>query len=186
MPQAVDMMRSVNNADVRTEILESGGSWLVPEVQQRAVRDIAAILAALRPEDAHGIGRRAEKRILEVDRTEEECRAKLSAVDGKAVVVAAMQGEFVRWAGLDVLESYKRAEEMTPRDIALLIDKLRGRAISGVIDNYQSGANTGLPLALELEIPHIVLSNFPGSSEDTPDYFHLLRHNVEQLLKLGR
>jgi zinc transport system substrate-binding protein len=54
-----------------------------------------------------------------------------------------------------------------------------------VVDNYQSGAEAGLPLALELDVPHAVLSNFPGSSEDVPDYFSLLRHNVDQLIRLG-
>ena len=97
---------------------------------------------------------------------------------------AEMQAEFARWAGLDVLRAYGRAEDLSAGDLAGLLDNVRDKNVRGVIDNLQSGADAGLPLALELKVPHLVLSNFPGSAPDVPDYFSLLRANAEQLARL--
>ncbi|MDR2075362.1 MAG: metal ABC transporter substrate-binding protein [Desulfovibrio sp.] len=185
MPQVAGMLEAVEGSGLRRVILESGGSWLIPEVQKQAVRDIAAALAAAAPEQAGEIGERAGRRLLRIDRAGGESLARLAAVRDQAVIASAMQAEFLRWAGLRLAGTYGRAEELTPGGIARLIDELRGRPLLGVVDNYQSGAEAGLPLALELGVPHAVLSNFPGSSEDVPDYFSLLRHNVDQLIRLG-
>ncbi|MDR1489448.1 MAG: metal ABC transporter substrate-binding protein [Desulfovibrio sp.] len=182
-PQLAGMLQSVRSG--RLVVFGSKGNWLVPEVQKQAVKDIAAALQAARPELSALIGERAKARLGKIDQAGAECAEKLAAVRGRAVVCAGMQAEFLRWAGLEILESYNRAEDMTPKDVAMLIDKLRGRPVAGVVDNYQSGAVAGLPLALELKVPHLVLSNFPGSSEDAPDYFTLLRGNVERLIRLG-
>lgn len=185
MPQVAEMLDAVKNGHLRFEALAVKGSWLIPEVQKRAVFDIAAALARVDPENAGAIDERVQKRLARIDAIDREIQARLAPVQGRPVVVAAMQAEFVAWAGLDVLRAYPRVEDMHARQIAGLVDDLRGRPLAGVVDNYQSGSDAGLPLALELKVAHVVLSNFPGSSEDAPDYFSLLRHNAEQLLRLG-
>lgn len=185
MPQLTSQMGSVGNEKLRLVILEPKGSWLIPEIQKQAVSDIAEILAGAAPGDAAKIRERAAARLEKIDLAGAENLKLLAAIQGKPVAVAGMQSEFIRWAGLDVLLSYKRAEEMTPRDVARAIDELRGRRPAGIVDNYQSGPDAGLPLALELKVPHLVISNFPGFNDVTPDYFSLLRYNVDQLLKLG-
>jgi zinc transport system substrate-binding protein len=155
-------------------------------VQKNAVLDIADALSKVFPEDAGAIDARTRKRLARVDAAGDAILARLAPVKGKAVVVADTQAEFVAWAGLEVLRSYGRSEDMSTRKVARLIDELRGRSLAGVVDNYQSGSDAGLPLALELKVPHVVLSNFPGSTTANRDYFSLLRDNADQLLKLGR
>lgn len=185
MPQLAGMMDAVQNNKLRLVILEPKGSWLIPEVQKQAVLEIARALAEAAPASAGAIAARAEKRLALVGEAAVETLRKLAPLRGKPVAVANMQAEFVTWAGLDVVQKYTRAEEMNAKDLARMVDALRGRNLAGVIDNYQSGSEAGLPLATELKIPHLVLSNFPGSGDDVPDYFSLLRHNVNQLLRLG-
>ena len=92
-----------------------------------------------------------------------------------------MQAEFVKWAGFDVIRSFGRAEDVNARGLAEILSAVKDSPVAGVVDNYQSGPDAGLPLALELGVTHVVLSNFPGSSNDAPDYFSLLRRNVAQL-----
>jgi zinc transport system substrate-binding protein len=186
MPETAGLMESAGGGGMRLEIIDAKGSWLVPEVQRKATRDIAEVLARLSPETAPDIRKRAEMRQAGVSRAEADALSRLAALKDTPVVAADTQSEFVRWAGFRVLEAHRRAEEMTPRDVAGLVDALRGRRIAGVIDNFQSGADAGLPLALELKVPHVVLSNFPGSAGDVPDYFSLLRRNVDQLTSLAR
>ena len=186
MPQITAMLDAANRPDRRTVILRTRGSWLIPSIQKGAVAEIAAILTAADPEQAGALHTRAEKRLARIDECAAETQGLLALVKGRSVIVAQMQSEFVQWAGAVVTATYGRAEDMTPGALARLVDGARGKNIAGVIDNYQSGSDAGLPLALELKAPHLVLSNFPGSSEDAMDYFSLLRHNVAQLLVLNR
>ncbi|MDR0439777.1 MAG: metal ABC transporter substrate-binding protein [Candidatus Accumulibacter sp.] len=185
MPWLTGMLEAMKNRNPRLVVLEPKGSWLIPEIQKNAVLDIAKALFQIFPDDAKLIDERARKRLTQIDAIDMEIRTRLTSVKGKAVAVADMQSEFVAWAGLEVLRTYGRNEDMHTREIAHLVDDLRDRSLAGVVDNYQSGSDAGLPLAMELKIPHVVLSNFPGSSDDAHDYFSLLRHNADQLLKLG-
>ena len=185
MPWFTGMLEAIQNRNPRLVVLTSKGSWLIPEVQQNAVLDIAKALSGAFPEEAGAFEARARKRLERVAAVGGEIRVKLAHVKGRAVAVADMQAEFVAWAGLEVLRSYGRGEDMHTREVARLVDALRGRTLAGVVDNYQSGSDAGLPLAMELKVPHVVLSNFPGSSDDARDYFSLLHHNADQLLKLG-
>ena len=185
MPQITSMLESVNKADRRLVILDPKGSWLIPAIQKTAVKDIAEALVELAPDLADSIRDRAAKRLERINAAADEATKSLAKIKGIHAIVAEMQSEFVGWAGVAVAATYGRAEEMTPKALAGLVDSAKGKNIAGVVDNYQSGAEAGLPLALELKVPHLVLSNFPGSSEDTMDYFSLLRHNVRQLLLLA-
>lgn len=94
------------------------------------------------------------------------------------------QADFVAWAGLDIARSYAGEQDASARELSKIIDEVKASGVSGVVDNYQSGPDAGLPLALELGVPHITLSNFPGSDDDVPDYFSLLRANVMKLARL--
>ena len=186
LPQIASMLDAVNRPDKPVAILTAKGSWLIPSIQKEAVNDIAAILCALHPDKTGIIQERAQKRLAQIDDITKETLNLLVEIKGKRVIVAQMQSEFVTWAGAEVVDTYGRAEDMTPTILAKLVDRARRENIAGVIDNYQSGSEAGLPLALELKIPHLVLSNFPGSSDDAMDYFGLLRHNSNQLLLLNR
>ena len=183
MPQVKGLIDSVKNENLRLELISPSGSWLIPEVQIRATNDILAVLSKLRPEEAVFFNERAGRRIVAIEKAGAESLAKLSEAKGTGLVVSSMLSEFISWAGFEVVESYGRAEEMTPKDVARIIDRIKGK-VHGVADNYQSGADVGLPFAYELKIPQVVLSNFPGSTDKDTDYVSLLRYNTDQLMKL--
>lgn len=184
MPQISGMLEAVNNTALRVVILNLRGSWLVPENQKEAVRRIAAALIELAPEQAPMVEQRMRRRLKRVDDLAAECVRRLAPARGKAVLAAAMQAEFLAWAGFEVVQVYGRAEDCSASQLAAVLKAAQGRKVRGVVDNLQSGADAGLPLALELRTPHLVLSNFPGSGPNVPDYFSLLRANVEQLARL--
>ena len=184
MKQITGMLEAIDNRRLRVTALGPHGSWLVPENQKEAVRRIAAALIDIAPDQAPAVEQRMRRRLERVDGAAAACGRMLAPVRGKAVLAAEMQAEFARWAGLDVLRTYGRAEDLSAGNLAGLLDNVRDKNVRGVIDNLQSGADAGLPLALELKVPHLVLSNFPGSAPDVPDYFSLLRANAEQLARL--
>lgn len=185
MLQLANLPAAVNNTDARLVALEEQGPWTLPAVQKAGVRAIAAVLAKADPDNAPAIGARAAARLGRIDAAAAEHAALLKTVDGKKVIVAERQAEFARWAGLEVEATYGRAEDMTPARLAALVTAARGKDIAAVIDNYQSGSEAGLPLARELRVPHLVLSSFPGFSDQAPDWFGLLRCNSARLLTLS-
>lgn len=184
MLQVTAMLDAVDNASLKLVAVSPRGSWLIPEIQKQAVLEIADALCTVAPRKAEAIQQKKRQRVEKIAQAERECRERLKAVAGKSVIAATMQTEFVQWAGFNVLRSFGRAEEINARELASIMSDVKGKGVCGVIDNYQSGMDAGLPLALELNVPHVVLSNFPGSSDDVPDYFSLLQESVAQLSKL--
>lgn len=180
--QQVDaMLQAVGNPSLAIVEVSPRGSWLIPDIQKQAVREIATALEGAAPELAPVISQRALQRMQKVDALATECRLALAATQGLPVIAAYMQAEFVKWAGFDVVRTFGRAEDINARGLAEILSAVKSIHVVGVVDNYQSGPDAGLPLSLELGVPHVVLSNFPGSSDDAPDYFSLLRRNITQL-----
>lgn len=184
MPQFTTMLKSIERPDLRKILLTETGSWLVPDNQREASRQAAAALEKAFPERAGDVRARLAKRLARIDAAEEEAGKKLAPAKGRAVIAAQMQAEFVRWAGFRVLATFGRGEDMSARTLADILQSVKGQKVDGVVDNLQSGAKSGLPLALELGVPHVVLSNFPDSSPDVPDWFSLFSTGVSALAGL--
>lgn len=184
MPHVKSMLATAN-PHLRVEVLAIRGAWTIPSAQEEATRRIAEILATVRPDWGKEIRQRAAARVERIAAARLRAQRQLAPLAGKAVLAAAMQAEFVRWAGLTVFAEYGRAEDLTPRDLVRLMEAARGKRVGGVVDNLQSGADAGRPLADELRVPHVVLTNFPGSLPGTEDYFGLLDYNVRRLSGLA-
>lgn len=184
MPHVKSML-AATNPRLRVEVLAIRGAWTIPSVQEEATRRIAEILAAVRPPWQAEIRQRSAARVERIAAERARAQQRLAPLAGKAVLAAGMQAEFVRWAGLTVVAEYGRAEDLTPRDLVGLMEAARGKRVVGVVDNLQSGADAGRPLADELRVPHVVLTNFPGSLPGTEDYFGLLGYNIRRLSGLA-
>lgn len=186
LQQVSAMLAAVDNPKLKVVEVSPRNSWLIPQVQKQAVNEIAAALEVITPELAPDIRLRARQRMQRIDAAETQCRVMLAPLHGKRVIAATMQAEFASWAGLEVVRTLGRAEDINARELAEILNAVKDMPVAGVVDNYQSGPDAGLPLALELGVAHVVLSNFPGSSDDAPDYFSLLLHNVRQLQALAK
>ena len=186
LQQVSAMLAAVDNPKLKVAEVSPRNSWLIPQVQKQAVNEIAAALEVIAPELAPAIRLRARQRMQRIDAAETQCRELLAPLHGKRVIAATMQAEFASWAGLEVVRTFGRAEDINARELAEILNAVKNIPVAGVVDNYQSGPDAGLPLALELGVAHVVLSNFPGSSDDAPDYFSLLMYNVRQLQALAK
>jgi len=184
MPQVRTMLEAVGNTHLQVLYVSVRGSWLIPDNQKEASRRVAEALTRVAPQEGRTFAARLQERIAQVDKLAARCEPLLAPLRGKAVLAASMQAEFLAWAGLDVLQTYGRAEDATAGELARLLRSVQGKQVCGVIDNRQSGAEAGLPLALELQVPHLVLSNFPDAGLGVPDYFSLLHANIQALTRL--
>lgn len=178
IPEAV---RAAKLPAEAVRVVQSQGSFLVPEKQLAASREVAAFLSGLRGVDQDALEARLKERIRRITALAEESLSTLAAHRGAPALSAAMQAEFVRWAGMDVVGEYGRAEDMSPGILIGLADAGKKAGVLLVVDNLQSGAEAGLPLARELKAAHVAFSNFPMHMPEAPSYESLLRLNVKAL-----
>ena len=81
----------------------------------------------------------------EVTAKESEVKAKLGQVNLSAVNVLCdeQQADFVKWVGLNIISTYGRPETFTPQVVKDLVDKGREGKVTLVIDNMQTGGESG-------------------------------------------
>lgn len=168
-----------------TRYIDVRSSWLIPSVQIEATQAIASLLELHTSESARNhIRARLQERIGKIRSMERNLDSIRTALHGKRVFAAKMQEDFLAWTGLHIAGTYGSADTLDPRSMVDLIREGRRHPIIGVIDNLQSGPDTGRPIAEELRVPRRILSNFPKSSETTPDYFSLISDNMRRLASL--
>ena len=181
-PGIAEATQAANLPNDATNIVQTRGSFLVPENQIAASREIAAHLASLAGVDARILEKRLADRITRITALEGNLLALLAPYRDTPALSAEMQAEFVRWAGLKVVGEYGRAEDMSPGALMSLADAGKNAGVKVVVDNLQSGAEAGLPLARDLGAAHVGFSNFPGYTPETGEYESLLTLNVKLLL----
>ena len=181
LPPVKNIFASANNKNLRIETISAEGNWMAPPVQIQATIHIGQILSEIKPEWAKDIEAKTNIRLKRIEDAEARAKKILNPLSNLEVIAAKMQADFVSWAGLTVVGEYERAENMSPKTIIRLLESARGKKIIGVIDNLQSGADAGIPIANELKVPHLVLSNFPGSLQGINNYFDLLNYNIKNL-----
>jgi zinc transport system substrate-binding protein len=175
-----------NNPDLIITVLNVTGNWMVPSVQAEAVGKIAQALGDIYPEDAAYYAGNATERAQAILAYGEQVKDRLqdAAVDGAKVICAAMQEGFVRWAGFDVVATFGRPEDLTPAQVAALIDQAQEAGVALVIDNLQSGATTlGASMEQDIEAITVTISNFPGGLQNTETWEKAIDKNVDLLLE---
>ena len=179
-----DLIASANNANLTVVKVELAGNWMTPQVQRDATDKIAAALAQIDPDNSAVYQQAATEYKAEVTAKESEVKAKLVSLNLSAVNVLCdeQQAGFVEWAGLNVISTYGRPETFTPQVIKDLVDKGREGKVTLIIDNMQTGGESGKSLAEDLGVEHIVLSNFPGGYENTETWEKALDKNIELIL----
>jgi zinc transport system substrate-binding protein len=179
-------IEAAEDADLIITVLNVTGNWMVPAVQAEAVSKIAQALGEIDPENAAYYQERAMEREQAILDYGEEVKNRLqdAGVDGVKVICAAMQEGFVRWAGVDVVATYGRPEDLSPAQMEELVAEAREAGVGLVIDNLQSGATTlGAAMEQDIEAVPVTISNFPGGLENTETWEKAIDKNVDLLLE---
>lgn len=185
LPSLTQLFAAKEQLRTRTHGIGVSGSWLIPDVQIQASRAVAKTLVQGETSDfSDAVYARLQKRIERIKDFSEGLEPVRTRFHGKPVVSALMQKDFVSWCDFSIAATFGGAESMNPKILAEIIALARKRRVIGVVENLQSGKEAGLPIAEELKIPRAILSNFPGSDDNVPDYFSLVRENIRQLLLL--
>ena len=178
-------VEAADNPDLIITVLNVTGNWMVPQVQAEAVAEIAEALGEINPENVAYYYEKAVERLQAVLTKGEEVEDTLSdaGLGNVAVICAEMQAGFISWAGFNITATFGRPEDLSPAQIADLIDTAQETGAALVIDNLQSGSTTlGESMGEDIEAIPVTISNFPGGLEDTETWEKAIDKNVDLLL----
>jgi zinc transport system substrate-binding protein len=145
----------------RKVTLATSGNWMIPGLQKQAAAEIAALLIELDTARADTYRLAAARYQAEVDSAAGAARALLTGKELPAVIAADQQAPFLAWLGFRVVATYGRAEDFTAEELTRLARVASDSGVKLVVDNLQSGPDTGEPLAQGLGAKHVTLTNFP-------------------------
>ena len=178
-------VEAADNPDLIIRVLNVTGSWMVPQVQAEAVAEIAEALGEIDPENVAYYYEKAVERLQAVLNKGEEVEDTLSdaGLANVAVICAERQAGFISWAGFNITATFGRPEDLSPAQIADLIDTAQESGAALIIDNLQSGSATlGASIGEDIEAIPVTISNFPGGLEDTETWEKAIDKNVDLLL----
>jgi len=162
-------------------LVDAGGrNWMAPDSYIYGLGVLADGLSKHFPEDKAEITRRKEETVRKVKAASNSMleRIKGSGIFGKALIASSMQKEVLEWMGFRVVGEYGRPEAISTREVVRLSKIGKDQQAIAVVDNLQSGPDTGKGIAETLGVPHVVLTNFPSEK----GYLTTLRENVEAVM----
>jgi len=145
----------------RRVTLATSGNWMIPGLQKQAAAEIAALLMELDTARADTYRLAAARYQADVDSAAAAARALLTGKELPAVIAADQQAPFLEWLGFRVVATYGRAEDFTAQELTRLARVATDSGVKLVVDNLQSGPDTGKPLAEGFGAKHVTLTNFP-------------------------
>jgi len=180
------LIEAADNPNLIIKVIDIEGNWMAPPMQAEAVDKIAQALSEIDPENSVYYQEKANERTQAILAKGEEIKNRLqeAKVNEVKVVCSDMQTGFVSWAGLDVVATYGRPEELTPAEVEQLIIQARQAGVALVIDNLQSGGTaTSEAVVQDIGAIQVTISNFPGGFEGTETWEKAIDENVDLILE---
>lgn len=182
-----DLIKSANNPNLKVEVINTQGNWMVPAVQAQAVSDITSTLAEIDPQNATYYQNNAKAELAAITATGNDLEDKLIAakLTQVNVICDSMLPGLPQWAGFNVVASYPSYNEITPKIMQQLIDQGKQSGVALVIGNLQSGTSDD-PATIASGIGsgavQVTLSNFPGGFPNTETWEKAIDQDVSLIL----
>ena len=180
------LIEAVENPDLIITVINITGNWMTPPAQAEAVGKIAQALGEIDADNAAYYQEKAADREQAILTYGDDVKTELqeAGVEGVKVICAEMQAGFVRWAGFNITATFGRPEDLSPAQIADLIDNAQESGVTLMIDNLQSSSTTlGASMEQDIEAIPVTISNFPGGLENTETWEKAIDKNVDLLLE---
>ena len=180
------LIEAVENPDLIITVINITGNWMTPPAQAEAVGKIAQALGEIDPDNAAYYQEKAADREQAILTYGDDVKTELqeAGVEGVKVICAEMQAGFVSWAGFNITATFGRPEDLSPAQIADLIDNAQESGVTLMIDNLQSSSTTlGASMEQDIEAIPVTISNFPGGLENTETWEKAIDKNVDLLLE---
>jgi zinc transport system substrate-binding protein len=157
-----------------------GSNWMAPDSYIVGLNYLADKFSELFPEHKQQIAGRRERAIMQVTEKNKilSSRIENAGISRRPVIASSMLKEPLEWMGFHIAGEYGRPESISAKEITDLIRTGQEKKAVMIVDNLQSGPETGRGIAETLGVPHVVLSNFPSEM----GYAATLSDNVEAVL----
>lgn len=176
----LERLRSaLKNPRLKEITVTTKGNWMVPPVHLQAIDEVAAILIRVDPAGSRFYEQNRQRYRRQVDSVTKVVQGMFANRSLPRVIVADRQADFLRFLGFPVVATYGRAEDWSAQEMFRLARVIVDSGVGLVVDNLQSGPETGKPLADAAKVKHVTLSNFPL----TGDYIRTLVDNAEKLVQ---
>lgn len=162
------------------------GSWMVPDTYISAIDEITRILKGQFPLAIQDFESNAFRYKEQIKKESEHLKThtRRLRLDQVNAVASNMQKDLLIWLGIKVIATYGRSDEISALELQRLIEQARAYNVRIVIDNLQSAGKAGKPIADELGIAHLTLSNFPRVYGGKVSYLDTLKENAQQLFSI--
>jgi ABC-type Zn uptake system ZnuABC Zn-binding protein ZnuA len=137
------------------------GNLMVPDNHKKAAEHVTSLLCSLDQQYRTVYTKNFASYTSAIDSIVKDITDRSKDIKGIKIVCSELQAEFLQWLGLDIVLTYRRAEELTPGMMAEAIKQAKREQVRLVVDNLQSGSEVGLAIAKEANVKHITLTNFP-------------------------
>jgi zinc transport system substrate-binding protein len=163
--------------------LPTTGPQTIPPNYAQLCRDVASGLCEAFPELSPAIERNLATVEASLDSIASRTRREAAPLAGAVVIASGFQKDFCEWLGLRVVGDFDQAQEMSLKDLERLVRVGRDAHAVAVVGNLQRGDREGKPIAQRLDVPLVLLSNYPLRPEAADAYAQLINSNVQQLLE---
>ena len=174
-------LKKVEKLESHPEIyrVKTKGNWMVPSVMKQACDELY-ILLRQRISDSVKVKKLEQNRnsLIElIDSLDMEIKHLSSSLKGIRVVCNEFVMDQLEYLGMDVVKTFPSGSDVTPENIK---EVLKTRDVKIIVDNLQSVGKTGEVISREMQIPLVVISNFPLNR----DYQGTMIGNVKKLLEI--
>jgi zinc transport system substrate-binding protein len=169
-----------------TQQITVPGNWMIPGLHAKAVQEITPILSGLQPAHTDEFTARAATYSAMIMEAADSLQTALFPLRGMPVVCAGMNRDFAAWMGLRVIADFPRDEDISVKDIRDILAECRKQGARLVIDNMQSGGKIGQTIAENMDIPLVILTNFPETGVPVSSgypYIRTLTENCSSVVK---
>ncbi len=155
------------------------GPWGPPWGAKKYIENTTNALISVCPQYENMFKERENKLISKINSCADNLkdRAAEENVDEVKVICQQFQQGFVKWLGFQIEETYSSPDSLNR--VQELIDIAKNENVDIIVSNNPGGTDVGKEVASSTGVEHVVLSNFPGSREDT--YLEMIRSNAERL-----
>ncbi len=182
-----DLLSSAGKTSAKYALAPLVGAvpWGVPDNAKKYLNVITSKLNQTYPELATDFNEELSLFSSQIDAKAIELlqAAQDNNLTGMKAVVMTHQIGFSNFLGLNVVGNWSKSDElMSVQEVSDLAIAAGNLSAELIISNLQSGTSIGKEVASLVNVPHIVLTNFPQDSENSDSYLEMLEYNLQQLV----
>jgi zinc transport system substrate-binding protein len=169
----------IQKIEIKIDLIDIPGNALLPAVHIRIAEEVTEIMIRRKPQMKELFLQNFEIYKRKIAIAETEIKALMTSFNDVSVLCAEMNSSFLEWLGANIVATFPRDEDLSLKIMNTILTIMKQKNPQLVIDNLQSSGKVGKTFSEELQIPLIVISNFPRDN----DYIGTLRNNCQAILE---